>query len=86
MSEFQDNKNLPFQMEKTAESLNWIVKAMIQEQMGTDKAPPVFKSKEQRQREGKLGHIIRKFNVNYTIFMNAYFNKFEREEIFILVP
>ena len=53
-------------MEKTAESLNWIVKAMIQEQMGTDKAPPVFKSKEQRQKEGKLRHMMRKLNANYS--------------------
>ena len=40
-------------MEKTAESLDWICKALQRQHMGADKAPPVFKTKEQRQIEGK---------------------------------
>ena len=39
-------------MEKTAESLDWIMKALVKEQMGTGQAPAVFKTKEQRQKEG----------------------------------
>ena len=42
-------------MEKTAESLDWIMKALVKEQMGTGQAPAVFKTKEQRQKEGKIG-------------------------------
>ena len=42
-------------MEKTAESLDWIMKALVKEQMGTGQAPAVFKTKEQRQKEGRAG-------------------------------
>ena len=56
------------QMEKTVESLNWIVKALVQQQMGADKAPPVFKTKEQRQKEGK---IIVKYCYSQTCYSQA---------------